>query len=119
MLFISVKLTSVMLAIVPAIRFVRLSPTSSSIPANTNKIPPSSIAAVFYGRFLKKLSRETQKAVGELVAVSEERIGAIRTVQAYNAVEPLETHRFKEKVDKIAGLARTEAFASGWSSSFF
>lgn len=91
MLFISVKLTSVMLAIVPAI----------------------SIAAVFYGRFLKKLSRETQKAVGELVAVSEERIGAIRTVQAYNAVEPLETHRFKEKVDKIAGLARTEAFASG------
>ena len=76
-------------------------------------VPPISIAAVFYGRFLKKLSRKTQKAVGEMVAVSEERLGAIRTVQAFNAVEPTETKRFKEKVDQIYGLAKTEAWASG------
>ncbi|KAM0793593.1 hypothetical protein ACM66B_001026 [Microbotryomycetes sp. NB124-2] len=91
MLYISAKLTAVMLLIVP----------------------PISIAAVFYGRFLKKLSRKTQKAVGDMVAVSEERLGAIRTVQAFNAVEPQETQRFKEKVDKIFGLAKTEAWASG------
>lgn len=76
-------------------------------------VPPISIAAVFYGRFLKTLSRKTQKAVGEMVAVSEERLGAIRTVQAFNAVEPTETKRFKEKVDQIYALSKTEAWASG------
>lgn len=91
MFFISAKLTGVMLLIVP----------------------PISIAAVFYGRFLKKLSRKTQKAVGEMVAVSEERLGAIRTVHAFNSVEPVETNRFKAKVDTIFGLAKTEAYASG------
>ena len=91
MFWLSAKLTAVMLVIVP----------------------PISIAAVFYGRFLKKLSRQTQKAVGEMVAVSEERLGAIRTVQAFNAVEPVETNRFKQKVDQIFKLAKTEAWASG------
>ncbi|GAA6018263.1 hypothetical protein JCM11491_005128 [Sporobolomyces phaffii] len=91
MLYISTKVTAVMLLIVP----------------------PISIAAVFYGRFLKKLSRQTQKAVGDMVAVSEERLGAIRTVQAFNAVEPTETKAFKNKVDKIFTLAKTEAWASG------
>lgn len=76
-------------------------------------VPPISIAAVFYGRFLKKLSRKTQKAVGEMVAVSEERLGAIRTVHAFNSVEPVEVGRFKAKVDTIFGLAKTEAYASG------
>ncbi|GAA6064326.1 hypothetical protein JCM10212_004565 [Sporobolomyces blumeae] len=91
MLYISTKVTAVMLLLVP----------------------PISVAAVFYGRFLKKLSRQTQKAVGDMVAVSEERLGAIRTVQAFNAVEPTETAKFKEKVDKIFQLARKEAWASG------
>lgn len=76
-------------------------------------VPPISIAAVFYGRFLKQLSRKTQKAVGDMVAVSEERLGAIRTVQAFNAVEPVETTRFKDKVDNILALAKKEAWASG------
>lgn len=76
-------------------------------------VPPISVAAVFYGRYLKKLSRETQKAVGEMVAVSEERLGAIKTIQALNAVEPTETRRFGEKVDKVLDLAKKEAWASG------
>ncbi|GAA5918067.1 hypothetical protein JCM6882_006225 [Rhodosporidiobolus microsporus] len=91
MLYISTKVTAVMLLIVP----------------------PISIAAVFYGRFLKKLSRKTQAATGEMVAVSEERLGSIRTVQAFNAVEPTETKLFKAKVEKIYELARKEAWASG------
>lgn len=91
MLYISAKLTVVMLLVVP----------------------PISIGAVFYGRFLKTLSRQTQKSVGEMVAVSEERLGAIRTVHAFNGVDPTETVRFKEKVDKIFALAKKEAWASG------
>lgn len=38
---------------------------------------------------------------------------ARRTVQAFNAVEPVETTRFKEKVDKIFNLSKKEAWASG------
>ncbi|GAA5876560.1 hypothetical protein JCM3774_003139 [Rhodotorula dairenensis] len=76
-------------------------------------VPPISVAAVFYGRYLKKLSRETQKAVGEMVAVSEERLSAIKTIQALNAVEPTETRRFAGKVDKVLDLAKKEAWASG------
>ncbi|GAA5991385.1 hypothetical protein JCM10908_003287 [Rhodotorula pacifica] len=76
-------------------------------------VPPISVAAVFYGRYLKKLSRETQKAVGEMVAVSEERLGAIKTIQALNAVEPTEARRFAGKVDKVLDLAKKEAWASG------
>lgn len=91
MFWISSKLTAVMLFIVP----------------------PISVAAVLYGRYLKTLSRRTQKAVGEMVAVSEERLGAIRTVHAFNTVEPAETSRFKEKVNKIFDLAKREAWASG------
>ncbi|GAA6002580.1 hypothetical protein JCM10207_007575 [Rhodosporidiobolus poonsookiae] len=91
MLWISTKVTAVMLLIVP----------------------PISVAAVYYGRFLKTLSRKTQAATGEMVAVSEERLGAIRTVQAFNAVEQTETKLFKTKVDKILELAKKEAWASG------
>jgi ABC-type multidrug transport system fused ATPase/permease subunit len=91
MFFISAKLTAVMLLIVP----------------------PITLGAVFYGRFLKKLSRETQKAVGEMVATSEERLGAIRTVHAFNSIEPIETKRFSEKVASIFALAKTEAYATG------
>ncbi|BGP12325.1 ATP-binding cassette permease mdl1 [Rhodosporidiobolus nylandii] len=91
MLWISTKVTAVMLLIVP----------------------PISFGAVLYGRYLKKLSKQTQAATGEMVSVSEERLGAIRTVQAFNAVEPTETKLFKEKVEKIFELAKKEAWASG------
>lgn len=48
-----------------------------------------------------------------MVSVSEERLGAIRTVQAFNAVQPTETKYFGEKVNKIFELAKKEAWASG------
>jgi ATP-binding cassette subfamily B (MDR/TAP) protein 10 len=91
MIFISAKLTAVMLCIVP----------------------PTAIGAVFYGRYLKKLSRRTQKKVGEMIAVAEERLSSIRTVQAFNAVNPYETSRFNKKANDILDLAKKEAYASG------
>lgn len=91
MVYISAKLTVVMLCIVP----------------------PSAIGAVFYGRYLKKLSRRTQKKVGEMIAVAEERLSSVRTVQAFNAVEPTETNRYAKKANDILDLAKKEAYASG------
>lgn len=48
MVMISAKLTGVMLAVVP----------------------PVSIGAVIYGRYLRKLSKQTQEALGEMSKVS-------------------------------------------------
>lgn len=76
-------------------------------------VPPSAIGAVFYGRYLKKLSRRTQKQIGEMIAIAEERLSSVRTVQAFNAVQPTETRRFNKKANEILELAKKEAYASG------
>ncbi|TFK21989.1 ATP-binding cassette transporter [Coprinopsis marcescibilis] len=75
-------------------------------------VPPVSLGAVFYGRYLKKLSHQTQEAVGEMTKVATESLSALRTVQAYNAI-PMEQEKFHEKIGKVLSLARREAIASG------
>ncbi|KAG2016080.1 ATP-binding cassette transporter [Coprinopsis cinerea AmutBmut pab1-1] len=75
-------------------------------------VPPVSLGAVFYGRYLKKLSNQTQEAVGEMTKVANESLSALRTVQAYNAV-PQEQQKFHEKITRVLTLARREAIASG------
>ncbi|KAJ2762646.1 ATP-binding cassette permease mdl1 [Coemansia sp. BCRC 34490] len=90
MVYVSPKLTAVMLGVVP----------------------PIALWAVVYGKFIKKLSRKTQEAVGDLTKVSEERIANVRTVQAFSR-EAQEVARFDVEVQKIFALAKREAVASG------
>ncbi|KAJ3503106.1 hypothetical protein NLJ89_g8580 [Agrocybe chaxingu] len=90
MFYVSTKLTVLMLAVVP----------------------PVSLGAVFYGRYLKKLSNKTQEAMGEMTKVATESLSALRTVQSYNAI-PQEEQKFHERVNKVVALARREAIASG------
>ncbi|KAI9452277.1 P-loop containing nucleoside triphosphate hydrolase protein [Lactarius psammicola] len=90
MLYISSHLTILMLAIVP----------------------PISLGAVFYGRYLKRLSNKTQVALGDMTKVAQEALAALRTVQVYNAA-PHEEKKFSERVDRVLVLARREAVASG------
>jgi putative ABC transport system ATP-binding protein len=78
---------------------------------------------VFYGRYLKKLSNQTQEAVGEMTKVASESLSALRTVQAYNAHEQ-ETLKFHERIGAVLALAKKEATASaiffgstGWSGN--
>ncbi|KAH6914032.1 ATP-binding cassette transporter [Coprinopsis sp. MPI-PUGE-AT-0042] len=75
-------------------------------------VPPVSLGAVFYGRYLKKLSNQTQEAVGEMTKVASESLSALRTVQAYNAA-PQEEEKFHQKNTTVLTLARKEAIASG------
>ncbi|KAJ7189539.1 P-loop containing nucleoside triphosphate hydrolase protein [Mycena pura] len=86
-------------------------------------VPPVSLGAVFYGRYLKKLANQTQEAVGEMTKVATESLSALRTVQAYNAYEQ-ERLKFRERIGHILALARKEATASaiffgstGWSGN--
>ncbi|KAJ2746092.1 ATP-binding cassette permease mdl1 [Coemansia sp. BCRC 34301] len=90
MLYVSPKLTGIMLGIVP----------------------PIAIWAVVYGKFIKRLSKQTQEAVGDLTKVSEERISNVRTVQAFSR-QSQEVARYDVEVQRIFGLAKREAVASG------
>ncbi|KAF9450097.1 hypothetical protein P691DRAFT_666011 [Macrolepiota fuliginosa MF-IS2] len=75
-------------------------------------VPPVSLGAVFYGRYLKKLSNKTQEAVGDMTKVATESLSALRTVHAFNALAQ-EEQKFSERVAKILVLGRKEAIASG------
>ncbi|KAI0067647.1 hypothetical protein BV25DRAFT_1819042 [Artomyces pyxidatus] len=75
-------------------------------------VPPISLGAVFYGRYLKKLSNHTQEALGEMTKVAQESLAAMRTVQVFNAA-PYEEAKFANRVDQVLALARREAIASG------
>jgi ABC-type multidrug transport system fused ATPase/permease subunit len=90
MVFISPKLTALMLAVVP----------------------PLSLAAVFYGRYLRTLSKQTQDALGDMTKVAEEKLSAFRTLTAFNS-QPTEAKAVSGKVDRVFQLARKEAIASG------
>ena len=84
---------------------------------------------VFYGRYLRKLSNQTQEALGEMnkvrisiiytlstlvirTQVAQESLAALRTVQAFNAL-PQEREKFHTKINNVLELARREANASG------
>jgi ATP-binding cassette subfamily B protein len=84
--YTSVKLTLLMLAVVP----------------------PIALGAVAYGRRLRKLSRDVQDALAGSSEVAEEALSGIRTVRAFTA-EPSEAQRYTDAVMKSFGLARSRA----------
>ncbi|KAF9243225.1 P-loop containing nucleoside triphosphate hydrolase protein [Melanogaster broomeanus] len=75
-------------------------------------VPPVSLGAVFYGRYLKKLSNQTQEAMGEMTKVAQESLSALRTVQAFNA-NAQEQEKFRDRINRVLVLARKEAVATG------
>lgn len=89
MAFVSLKLTSVL-----AICF-----------------PPVAIGTALYGRAMRDLSRKIQKNLGTLTKIAEERLGNVRTSQAF-AGEILEVARYNKQVKKIFTLGMREAYIS-------
>ncbi|CAO3644204.1 unnamed protein product [Mucor hiemalis] len=75
-------------------------------------VPPVAIFGIVYGRYVKKLSKQTQVAISEITKVADERIGSIRTVQAF-AKEKTEEKRYALRVNDVFNLAKKEAYASG------
>ncbi|GMK58652.1 hypothetical protein CspeluHIS016_0600940 [Cutaneotrichosporon spelunceum] len=74
-------------------------------------VPPISLGAVFYGRYLRKLSNLTQESLGDMSRTAEEKLNAFKTVTAYNA-QKIEGRTFSGNVLKVYGLARKEAGAT-------
>ncbi|KAH9167112.1 ABC transporter transmembrane region-domain-containing protein [Lactarius sanguifluus] len=63
-------------------------------------VPPISLGAVFYGRYLKKLSNKTQEALGDMTKVAQEALAALCTVQVFNAA-PYEEKKFSERINRV------------------
>jgi putative ABC transport system ATP-binding protein len=75
-------------------------------------VPPIALGAVFYGRAMRGLSRQIQKNVGTLTKIGEERLGNIKTSQAF-AGEIQEIGRYSKQVKKIFALGKKDAMISG------
>jgi len=73
--------------------------------------PPVAIGAFFYGRIIRNISRNIQKQLGTLTKIAEERLGNVRTSQAF-AGEIQEIHRYNTQVRKIFHLGKKEALVS-------
>lgn len=86
LLFTSWKLTLVMLAIVPVVV----------------------LGAFFYGRILRRYSRQVQDALARSTEVAEETLSGIRTVRAF-AREATEGDRYAGHAEEVFVLARDRA----------
>ncbi|KAM6184901.1 ATP-binding cassette sub-family B member 10, mitochondrial [Rhynchocyon petersi] len=73
-------------------------------------VPPISILAVIYGRYLRKLTKVTQDSLAQATQLAEERIGSIRTVRAFGK-EMMEIQKYTSQVQHVMQLARKEALA--------
>lgn len=73
--------------------------------------PPIALGAFFYGRAIRNLSRKIQRNLGTLTKIAEERLGNVRTSQAF-AGEILEVHRYNKQVKKIFELGKRESLIS-------
>ncbi|TQB70735.1 ATP-binding cassette permease mdl1 [Monascus purpureus] len=78
-------------------------------------LPPIGLAAFFYGRAMRHLSRKIQKNLGTLTKISEERLGNVKTSQSF-AGEIIEVHRYNTQIRNIFQLGKKEALIS---ASFF
>ncbi|XJO74141.1 hypothetical protein BDV3_005001 [Batrachochytrium dendrobatidis] len=75
-------------------------------------VPPVALGAVFYGRFVRKLSRQTTDSTAEITKFAEEKISNLRTVRAFSQ-ETREISLYTEKVQNVYKLGIKEALASG------
>lgn len=88
--YVSVKLTSMIILIVP----------------------PVFLGSWIYGKKVRQLSRDLQQAVGALTKVSEERLSSVRTAQSF-AGEAQEVHRYSTKIRDVFTIGKREAIAAG------
>ena len=85
--------------------------------------PPVAIGAFFYGRAIRNISRSIQKNLGTLTKIAEERLGNIKTSQAFVG-EVQEIGRYNKQIRKIFALGRRESLVAatffattGWAGN--
>ncbi len=73
--------------------------------------PPVAIGSILYGRIVRNISRKIQDNLGTLTKIAEERLGNVRTSQAF-AGEILEVARYNKQTKKIFKLGVREGLYS-------
>lgn len=87
--------------------------TSLQLTSVIGVIVPAAVAGSYwYGRRLRKLSRDLQKAIGSMTKVSEERLSNIRTAQSF-AGEGIEMRLYNDKIRNVFSIGKKEAIAAG------
>jgi ABC transporter fused permease/ATP-binding protein len=80
-------------------------------------VPVGAVAATYFGRVMRGLSRKVQDALAESNVVAEETIAGILTVRSF-ARESHEVGRYAEAVDRSYRLAAKRALAIGGFRGF-
>jgi ABC transporter fused permease/ATP-binding protein len=75
-------------------------------------VPPVALSAVFFGRRVRKLSKESQDALAKASEVAVESLGGIRTVRSF-AAEGKEVARYRKAIDDSLQLAFKRIRLSG------
>lgn len=85
--------------------------------------PPIAVGAFVYGRAIRNISRSIQKNLGTLTKIAEERLGNVKTSQAFVG-EVQEVGRYNRQIRRIFALGKKESliaatfFAStGWAGN--
>ncbi|KAK0645305.1 ATP-dependent permease MDL1 [Lasiodiplodia hormozganensis] len=73
--------------------------------------PPVAVAAFLFGRYMRNISRKIQRNLGTLTKIAEERLGNVRTSQAF-AGEIQEVGRYNRQVKRIFELGKREALVA-------
>ncbi len=79
-------------------------------------VPAVVVPIIWYGRKVRKLSRESQDRVADVGSYGEETLNAIRTVQAFTH-EQHDTAKFAAEVEAAFGTAMRRIFARGMLGS--
>lgn len=75
------------------------------------------VGALFFGRFLRRMSKERQKDLAETNVVVEESLQNIKSVKAYTN-EYYESGRYNVKISKLVGISLKLARVRGLFSTF-
>lgn len=80
-------------------------------------LPVAMIAAMGFGRFIRKLSKKTQDAVAGSNTIVSETLTSIVSVKAF-AREAYELARYRDRVEEVRGIALRTALWRGAFASF-
>ncbi|KAJ3206271.1 ATP-binding cassette permease mdl1 [Dinochytrium kinnereticum] len=75
-------------------------------------VPPVALAAIWYGRLVRQLSKQTQDAIGETTKFAEEKVGNMRTVRSFSR-ESRELERYSDRVRDVYNVSIKEGLATG------
>jgi ABC-type multidrug transport system fused ATPase/permease subunit len=80
-------------------------------------VPPAFVMTVYFGRFIRKLSKEAQKEVAKSNTIVEETLQGIQSVKTYTN-EFFEIDRYRKKTSEIAGIGMKSGKYRGAFSAF-